>query len=308
MVLLASLVSSMTEQNSLSTHIVIVNYNAGDWLQRSIKSALEHSIGAISVVDNYSFDSSIVDAKAHFSDERINWILNSKNRGFAAANNQVLNGLTAEYAVLMNPDCELAEDTLSQVLAAFAKEPTMGMASCRILNEDGSLQDTCRRRFPTPLSALARILFLHKLFPNDPRFRNFNYGNTVDADQSLEFVEAVSGAFMVVRQSVLKEIGLLDEDYFMHCEDLDWCKRFELAGWKVGFVASTHVVHAKGVSSKSRPLGVLWTLHLGMNRFFNKFYYEKYSWPVSILIKLGIALSFLLRIPFTLIGQREKKS
>lgn len=295
----------MNKRGSLSTHIIIVNYNAGEWLQRSLRSALDHSSGLVSVVDNNSTDSSVTNAKEVIADERLSWILNTDNRGFAAANNQVLGDLDVEYAVLMNPDCELTPDTLTHVLAAFSKEPSMGMASCRILNDDGSLQTTCRRRFPTPLSALARILFLHKLFPNNPRFSNFDCGDTVDKNQPLEFVEAISGAFMVVRQSALKEIGLLDENYFMHCEDLDWCKRCELAGWKVGFVATTCVVHAKGVSSKSRPLGVLWTLHLGMNRFFNKFYYEKYSWPLSMLIKLGIVLSFLVRLPSALLGRRE---
>jgi len=295
----------MAKQNSLLTHIIIVNYNAGEWLQRSLKSALAHSVGAVTVVDNNSNDSSILDAHTSISDERLEWILNSDNRGFAAANNQVLSAMESEFAVLMNPDCELAEDTLDHILAVFAEEPTMGMASCRILNDDGSLQTTCRRRFPTPMSALARILLLHKLFPNDRRLRNFNYGDTVVPNQPLEFVEAISGAFMVVRQSALEEVGLLDENYFMHCEDLDWCKRFELSGWKVGFVSSTSVIHAKGVSSKSRPLRVMWTLHLGMNRFFNKFYYEKFSWPLSLLIKLGISLSFLVRAPLALLRHRE---
>ena len=295
--------SSKIEQKLPLTHIVIVNYNAGKWLQRSLSSALSYSFGPITVVDNDSTDDSVLDAKKNIVDGRLSWLLNTDNLGFAAANNQVLRELSAEYEVLMNPDCELEEDTLAEVLSAFEKEPSMGMASCRILNDDGSLQRTCRRRFPTPWSAFVRILYLHKLFPNSQRFVDFDYGEEIDPKQPLEFVEAISGAFMVVRQSALKEVGLFDENYFMHCEDLDWCKRFELSDWKVGFVASAQVVHAKGISSRSRPLNVLWTLHLGMNRFFNKFYTEHYSWPSKLVIKVGIALSFLVRAPFAWLGR-----
>jgi GT2 family glycosyltransferase len=100
---------------------------------------------------------------------------------------------------------------------------------------------------------------------------------------------------MVARMSAVQEVGLLDEDYFMHCEDLDWCKRFELNQWKVALVPAAVVTHAKGVSSKSRPLRVLYTLHTGMNRFFDKFYNAEYSLPVRLLVKFGIAMSFVAR-------------
>jgi len=100
---------------------------------------------------------------------------------------------------------------------------------------------------------------------------------------------------MVVRKEAMHKVGLLDDDYFMHCEDLDWCKRFELAGWKVGFIQKVAVSHAKGVSSRSRPVRVLWTLHRGMDRFFDKFYRTQYNWLVYLVVKAGIYLSFLGR-------------
>jgi GT2 family glycosyltransferase len=81
----------------------------------------------------------------------------------------------------------------------------------------------------------------------------------------------------------------------MHCEDLDWCKRFELKGWKVAFVAGASVMHAKGVSTQSRPIGVLYTLHTGMNRFIDKFYRTEYRLPLRLLVKLGIIISFVIR-------------
>jgi len=276
------------------THIIIVNYNAGDWLQRSIKSAIAFSDGAITVVDNASNDSSVNDAKSQIASARLEWQLNQRNLGFAAANNQVLKNVSSEFAVLMNPDCELDESSISPILEAMDADPSIGLASGRICNEDGSLQITCRRRFPTPWSAFVRLFQLHRLFPNSPKFANFDYGD-VDGAKDVELVEAISGAFVFARMSAVNKVGLLDENYFMHCEDLDWCKRFELAGYKVAFVSGAKLVHAKGVSSRSRPIRVLYTLHKGMNRFYDKFYKDDYSWVLRVIVKFGIVASFIAR-------------
>jgi len=284
-----------------NTHIIIVNYNAGDWLQRSISSALDCSDGRVTVVDNQSQDSSVVDAQSAFDNVRLEWQLNEHNIGFAAANNQVLKNLDSDYAVLMNPDCEINEDSLSLIIDAMQSDPQIGLASCRILNDDGSLQTTCRRRFPTPWSAMARLLKLDQLLPNNPKFSSFDYADGLDANSPTEYVEAISGAFMVARMSAVEQVGVLDEDYFMHCEDLDWCKRFELNNWKVALVPTAVVTHAKGVSSKSRPLRVLYTLHLGMSRFFDKFYQTEYSLPVRLLVKLGIVMSFVARATVSIV-------
>ena len=277
----------------MTLSIIIVNYNAGDWLLRSVQSALAFSRAKVYVVDNDSNDDSMQALSSHFNNEkRLSLIQNANNIGFAAANNQVLKQIDTDYALLMNPDCELNEQTIPELLSAFKQYPEMGLASCVILNEDGSVQSTCRRRFPTPWSAFVRLTQLHRLFP--ARFDNFDMGSQ-PLPESVDFIEAVSGAFMLVNMQAVQQVGLLDEGYFMHCEDLDWCKRFELADWKVGFVPTASVLHAKGVSSRSRPIGVLWTLHKGMLRFFDKFYKAQYSWALRWLVKLGVYMSFVAR-------------
>lgn len=284
------------------SHIIIVNYNAGDWLTRAADSALRYSDGLVTIVDNASTDQSVANTQSALTDSRLQWALNDHNLGFAAANNQVLKQVESEFSVLMNPDCELSSNILTALFKAFDDNPKMGLASCRILNSDGSTQATCRRRFPTPLSALSRLLQLHRLFPNNPSFNNFDYGDAVDQnDSEVQMIEAVSGAFMVARNAAVSEVGLLDQDYFMHCEDLDWCKRFALTGWSVGFVPGVSVLHAKGVSSQSRPIAVLWTLHKGMNRFFDKFYHSDYSWVTRSVVKIGILASFCARASIALL-------
>ena len=281
----------------MNAHIIIVNFNAGDWLKRAVRSALEHSQAMVSVVDNASSDHSMQGLKQEFANEsRLDFIQNEDNLGFAAANNQVLSRLDHEFAVLMNPDCELQAHSLERILSVMQDDKEIGIASCRILNADGSLQNTCKRRFPTPQSALLRMLGLSRFYPQ----LNFDFGATALETDPVETLEAVSGAFMVVRASAVDEVGLLDQEYFMHCEDLDWCKRFALAGWKVNFVPAAVVTHAKGVSSQARPLGVLWNLHRGMDRFFTKFYAHT-SWPLKVLVKIAIYLSFLPRAALALI-------
>ena len=284
------------------THVVIVNFNSGDWLLRALHSALQCSDGPVTVVDNNSTDSSLASArKALDTQSRIDWICNSQNVGFAAANNQALKTVKEPFVVLQNPDCELNESTLPTMLAYFHEYQQLGLASCRIINEDGSIQATCKRRFPTPTSALSRMLRLYRLFPSRAEFADFNYGDIETESTEIEFPEAISGAFMVVRNDAMQQVGLLDEGYFMHCEDLDWCMRFANAGWRVGFINNASVLHAKGISSQSRPLRVLWSLHRGMSRFFDKFYRERYSILTRGLVKLGIYASFLLRaglVPF----------
>ena len=274
---------------------VIVNFNAGDWLLRSVGSALNETPGEVIVVDNASTDNSIAMLESSLGDVgRVTVLRNNSNLGFARANNQVLSRSKTDYVVLMNPDCEMSPGCWTAMLPVLEAERDIGLASCVIRNPDGSLQGTCRRHFPTPWSAAARMLGLNHIFPGNPRFRDFDYGDAPLPD-SWEAVDAVSGAFMVVRVAALPGVGLMDEGYFMHCEDLDWCMRFQQHGYTVGFIPQATVIHAKGISSHSRPVGTQWNLHRGMLRFFNKFYRRQYAWPLRWFVTGGIYVSFLFR-------------
>ena len=314
----------------MSVSVIIVNYNAGDWLARCLDSVVPLAeVDHVFVVDNASRDISLdlIQPIIEQYPERLSLIENERNLGFAAANNQILQRflrdfqsasdktqtirhqqtdsnktaaemriaegiIDSDFVLLLNPDCEINAEVLPAMLAQFAERPKLGMAGCTIRNEDGSIQSTCLRQFPTPKSALWRMLQLHRLGVSS--VADFDLGKQ---PLPTEFVttEAISGAFMLVRVEALREVGVLDEAYFMHCEDLDWCKRFELAAWHVGFVPTVSVLHAKGVSSKSRPIGVLWTLHKGMLRFFDKFYRQQYSAAFRLLVATGVYGSFVIR-------------
>jgi GT2 family glycosyltransferase len=110
-------------------------------------------------------------------------------------------------------------------------------------------------------------------------------------------VEAISGAFMLVRRKALEDVGLMDEDYFLHCEDLDWFVRFRRERWRIYLVPDAEAVHHKGVCSVGRPISVLWHKHRGMTRFFRKFQFRDYPLPLSLLVMFGIWLHFAVAAP-----------
>ena len=107
-------------------------------------------------------------------------------------------------------------------------------------------------------------------------------------------VEAISGACMMARREAVDDVGLWDEGYFLHCEDLDWCMRFRSKGWKILFVPSARVTHYLGVSSKSRPVFVEWHKHKGMMRFYRKFFKRQYPLGLMGLVAVGVWLRFVL--------------
>lgn len=274
---------------------IVVNYNAGAWLERSVSALLASRYPVqVYVVDNASVDNSLALVREKFADSaNLHLVENKENLGFSAANNIVLNSASADYYVLINPDCIVETGTIGYMVESMDQDPQAGLAGTRILNEDGSAQKTSRRRFPTPENTFVKTLGLGRWFGEREKYANYDFGDQDDNGQK-QYVEAISGAFMVVSQDALKQVGGLDEGYFMHCEDLDWCKRFWLHGHKVAFYPGSSVVHGKGGSSQSSPYRVNWHLHNGMLRFYKKFYRSEYPALVSGLVYCAVTGRYLL--------------
>lgn len=266
--------------------IVIVNYNGGALLFKAVRAALDSSVPVeVYVSDNGSTDSSLATLCELQNDPRLRIIENRANLGFSRGNNIALKHAQGEFVLLLNPDCVMAPDTLARMLEAMARFPEAAMAGCLIRNPDGTEQAGCRRRMPTPWRTLVRVLHLNVLFPHHPRFRNITFTREPLPDKPV-FLEAISGAFMLIRRTALEQIGLLDEGYFMHCEDLDLCMQFHRSNRPVLFVPDVEVVHYKGTCSASRPLRVLWYKHRGMIRFYRKFFRHQYP---PLLMALVVA-------------------
>lgn len=276
--------------------VVIVNFNAGDRLRDCVISVLKSDCNVrIYVSDNGSSDTSLATLEhAVQSDTRLTILRNGCNLGFAKGNNRVLPLLPqSEFILFLNPDCLLQPDTISRMLQTVARFPTAGLASCLIVNPDGSEQRGCRRTLPTPWQSMVQVLQLHRFFPDSPHFRSFNQTGTPLPQQPI-IVEATSGAFMLVRTQALAQVGFLDEGYFLHCEDIDWCARFTQAGHQVLFVPQVKIIHYQGSCSQRRPIRVEWHKHRGMLRFYRKFYAQRYPRPMMWTIYLMVTSRFML--------------
>jgi GT2 family glycosyltransferase len=279
-----------------SVCVVIVNYNGGATLTECVRSLLASTVPVgIVVSDNGSQDDSIAYLRASVTDApRLSIVENWENLGFAKANNDALARCRNDYVLVLNPDCIVEPDTLERMIEVMEQHPEAGMGSCLIVNPDGSEQAGCRRFVPTPWRSMVRVLHLHRVIRNQPRFRSFTMTDLPLPRTPVE-VEAISGAFMFVRREALEPVGLMDESYFLHCEDLDWCMRFRQAGWKILFVPQVRVVHWKGLSSKAHPVVCEYHKHCGMVRFYNKFFRHQYPGALMALVVLAVWLRFFAK-------------
>ena len=289
--------NSQVDDNGMSSgkpqvSVVVVNYNAGPLLAECVRTALPQ-VREILVVDNASRDSSIKDCAALFADEpRLKIIRNESNLGFAAACNIGFSQASQDFVLFLNPDSRLDEGAVSDLLQALKADTATGMVGGLLLNADGTEQGGGRRAVPTPWRSFVRAFGLTRLANRWPKlFFDFHLHKQPLPDRPIE-VEAISGACMLVKREAVADVGLWDEAYFLHCEDLDWCMRFRRKGWKILFVPSARVTHALGACSRSRPVFVEWYKHKGMVRFYRKFFRHQYPGVVMWLVVAGVWLRF----------------
>lgn len=273
---------------------IVVNYNAGDFLRSCIDSLLNcpREIEII-VVDNASTDGSL-DALQELPCIQI--IKNSANLGFATACNQGARVASAPFMLFLNPDCSFKPGVLAGLLDVVNVDDRIGMVGGFLVNPDGTEQAGGRRAIPTPWRSFVRAFGLNRLANRWPKlFFDFHLHKQPLPDRPIE-VEAISGACMLVRREAVADVGLWDEGYSLHCEDLDWCMRFRQKGWKILFVPSARVTHEQGVCGRSRPIFVEWHKHKGMVRFYRKFFRHQYPIGLMGLVILGVWLRFGLMV------------
>lgn len=251
--------------------VVIVSHGAEALLRRCLRSLEAHPIAAgemrVTVVDSGSPDGTPEMVAREFPGVRLR---REANIGFSAANNLVLREDEAEAVLLLNPDTEVYAGTLDAALARLASDPEIGMVGAKLVTESGELDHACKRSFPTPLSALAHFTGVGR--GEGAGGALSQYRATHLGDDEPGEVDAVNGAFMLCRAEAVREVGLLDEGYWLYMEDLDWCRRFWDAGWKVFYEPAGTALHVKGGSSASRraPKQEI-AFHRGMGRFYRRF-------------------------------------
>jgi GT2 family glycosyltransferase len=283
---------------STKVSVIVVNFNSGMFLKKCVDSifASNGDIDII-VVDNCSKDDSLILLQSAYPNEqRLQVVKNTANLGFANACNAGTRRVSGKYFLYLNPDCVLESNAITEMCAVLESDHAVGMVGGRLTNRDGSEQGGGRRAIPTPWRSFVRAFGFSRFANRWPKlFFDFYLHKQPLPEQPIE-VEAISGACMMVRREALDDVGLLDEGYFMHCEDLDWCMRFRQKGWKILFAPSARVMHYLGVCSKSRPIFVEWHKHKGMQRFYKKFFQYQYPGPFMWLVAIGVWFRFLLLV------------
>lgn len=233
--------------------IIILNYNTRYWLKKCLDSINtfppQKISGEIIVVDNDSHDGSVEMIKKHFP--RISLIEAGENGGFAKGNNLGIANAKGRYVMLLNSDTEFVKTTnLDSMIGYLDQNHEIGVMTPKLLLADGSLDLAAHRGEPTPWAAVTYFLKLEKLFPNSKIFARYHQ-SWKDLD-NIHQIEACSGAAMIVRREAMNEVGLLDEQFFMYAEDLDWCRRFREAGWQIVFYPRSVIIHHKYKSGRGK--------------------------------------------------------
>ncbi|MEA2014419.1 MAG: glycosyltransferase family 2 protein [Thermodesulfobacteriota bacterium] len=266
--------------------IVIVNWKTRELLRDCLKSiykTVQNITFEVIVVDNASQDDSVAMLEEEFPDVRI--IENSKNRGFAAANNQAFAVMNGRYALLLNTDTVLTEDAVHELFAFMENHNDTAMAGGQLLNRDGSRQNSIAN-FPTVLTLLANTSLLEYLFPR--RFPSKRYAHK----EPLE-VESVIGACLIVRKKAMDEVGMFDERYFFFLEETDWAYQMRVAGWKIYHVPSACIYHLQG-QSVGRNVRSRVEFYRSRYKFFNKWKSRPYNAAVSLVVFIRLTVNWLL--------------
>jgi len=269
--------------------VVIVNYNVRPYLTAcldSVKMALEGIDAEVFVVDNHSSDDS-VEVIGH-DYPWVHLIINKENQGFSKANNIAIRQAQGEYVLLLNPDTVVASHTLKDVVAFLDTHHKAGGAGVRMHNADGTLAPESRRAIPTPLVAARKMLGFTKRY-------YMSYLSWYEPAQ----IEVVSGAFMMLRHEAIKQVGLLDEDFFMYGEDIDLSYRLLKGGWQNWYLPYD-IVHYKGQSTSKSDFRYVHVFYQAMLIFFRKHYSHLsffFTLPVKVAIyfRASLALADIIR-------------
>jgi GT2 family glycosyltransferase len=227
-------------------------------------------------------------------------IASDYNGGYAYGNNLALRHITgtgdAEYTLLLNNDTIVPPGLFDALIDYLETHEEVGVVGPKVLLPDGSLDMACRRSFPTPEVSFYRMTGLARLFPHSPRFARYNM-TYLDPDIETE-VDAVVGACMLLRTSIMREVGLLDEQFFMYGEDLDWAYRIKQYGWRIRYYPAVYVWHHKRAASTRRAIPSIRAFYEAMRIFHRKHFAATTPMLLNLLIEAGISIKELIALGY----------
>ena len=291
----------------LDLSIIIVSFNGKEFLKKCLASILQGIEGKLKfeiiVVDNASSDGSpSVISNFQFPISNFKKILNKTNVGFSKANNQGIKiSENGKYVLFLNPDTVIQKNTIEKMIKFMDNNKDAGAATCKLVMLNGKIDDASHRGFPTPWNAFCHFSGLARLFPKSKLFSGYNLG-WMDINKVHE-IDALAGAFMLVRRIAGDQAKWWDEDYFFYGEDIDFCYMLKQKGWKIYYVPDVFVTHYKGISGgiksisknittaseETKKRATKWRFK-AMRIFYNKHYKQRYPWIVNFLVEKGINL------------------
>jgi len=248
--------------------IIIVSWNVKTDLVNCLNSLQENPYAGnfeVIVVDNNSSDDTVKTVKSNFPDVVV--IDNDKNLGFATGNNKGFEVAKGQYILLLNPDTIVHSDALDTLITFMDDNPSVGACGPRLLNGDGTVQESVRR-FPTFRASLYRhtILRFLGIFKKQYRewiMKDFSYDCQAEVCQLM-------GAALLTRKSVIDQVGTMDEIFFMYYEEVDLCYRIKNAGWSIVFTPESEITHLGGRSAEQVPAGKRIMMLMSLLMYFRK--------------------------------------
>ena len=281
--------------------IVIVNYQTFELTKNTINSILEYEYPfsyEILVVDNASSDDSLAKLQEYFKD-KVEFIASAENNGFAAGNNQALRIAKGRYVLLLNSDTIVWEKTLEDIYNYMENHADVGASGCRVLLENGELDKACKRSFPNVKNSFFRLFHI----PTRSSDNDYNLDNLPDGE--IYEIDCLTGAFMFMRADVLKQVGLLDETFFMYGEDIDLCYRIKQPGWKIVYYGKSKITHFKGASSKKQKSKLIYEFYRAMYIYYKKHHANENSFIVNVVVYFGIAVLCCLKLFLNLFKRKS---
>lgn len=276
--------------NPAKLSIIIVSYNTKKFILKLLESInrATHFFGKpveIIIVDNGSEDGTEKAIKD--KDPKAVLIKNKENLGFARACNQGLKKARGSYLLLLNSDTLLEVDVLTKMVNYLDSHPDVGVVTGKIIFPDGKIDPACHRGFPTPWASITYFLGLERLLPKFPLFSGYHL--RYKPEETIHEIDSPSGAFFLTRREVISTVGLLDEQFFMYGEDLDWAFRIKKAGWKIVYNPTSQITHFKkqsGIKSADPKVRVktINAFYEAMKIFYRKHYQKKYPKLVKFII------------------------
>jgi GT2 family glycosyltransferase len=285
---------------NMDLSIIVLNYNGQFWLKKLLPTLKENYLDKtkyqveLIVVDNSSTDDSVKMMRSDFK-----WattIESGRNGGFAFGNNVAIKGNQARYIMLLNSDTEFLTDKksdLDQIIEYMDQNKEVAMTTPKVELGDGDLDPACHRGEPTPWASFAYMIGLEGLFPKIKLFSG--YHQTYKNLETIHEIDACTGAAMVVRGSAIKKVGMLDDDFFMYAEDLDWCKRFRDASYKIIFYPKIKIIHYKnksGIKSSNKKTASITQQYFykTMLQYYDKHYKNKYPKFIREIVKYFVLI------------------